>query len=187
MTKTKLTITLSCLGLFSTVTHAQYPPRVKAALEQTSTNRNELKKALNYFYKTGDALEIRSINFLVENMPIHRTMGYYWADEKGRRIAYNELDYPTFNDAVDAFEKLKIKPNLTQNAAISMICVLDDRSDKIEKLALAASEFFDINVTKGLTLLTVRHYTKDIYEKLTTGKKMLLQQRTRETVQSLLQ
>ena len=63
----------------------------------------------NYFYKTGDALEIRSINFLVENMPIHRTMGYYWADEKGCRIAYNELDYPTFNDAVDAFEKLKIK------------------------------------------------------------------------------
>jgi len=90
-------------------------------------------------------------------------------------------------DLFHLFEKLKIKPNLTQNAAISMICVLDDRADKIEKLAMAAAEFFDINVTKGLTLLTVRHYTKEIYEKLTTGKKMLLQQRTRETVQSLLQ
>jgi len=90
-------------------------------------------------------------------------------------------------DLFHLFEKLKIKPNLTQNAAISMICVLDDRKDKIEKLALAASEFFDINVTKGLTLLTVRHYTKDVYEKLTTGKKMLLQQRTSDTVQSLLQ
>ena len=90
-------------------------------------------------------------------------------------------------DLFHLFEKLKIKPNLTQNAAISMICVLDDRADKIEKLALAAAEFFDINVTKGLTLLTVRHYTKDIYEKLTTGKKMLLQQRTRDTVQALLQ
>ena len=85
------------------------------------------------------------------------------------------------------FEKLKIKPNLTQNAAISMICVLDDRKDKIEKLALAASEFFDINVTKGLTLLTIRHYTKEIYQKLTEGKKMLLQQRTNDTVQVLLQ
>ena len=85
------------------------------------------------------------------------------------------------------FEKLKIKPNLTQNAAISMICVLDDRKDKIEKLALAAAEFFDINVTKDLTLLTVRHYTKEVYEKLTAGKKMLLQQRTKNTVQALLQ
>jgi len=90
-------------------------------------------------------------------------------------------------DLFHLFEKLKIKPNLTQNAAISMICVLDDRTDKIEKLALAASEFFDINVTKGLTLLTIRHYTRDIYDKLTTGRKMLLQQRTNETVQALLQ
>jgi len=90
-------------------------------------------------------------------------------------------------DLFHLFEKLKIKPNLTQNAAISMICVLDDRTDKIEKLALAASEFFDINVTKGLTLLTIRHYTKETYEKLTTGKKMLLQQRTNDTVQVLLQ
>ena len=90
-------------------------------------------------------------------------------------------------DLFHLFEKLKIKPNLTQNAAISMICVLDDRVDKIEKLALAASEFFDINVTKGLTLLTVRHYTKEVYEKLTAGKRILLQQRTRETVQALLQ
>jgi len=90
-------------------------------------------------------------------------------------------------DLFHLFEKLKIKPNLTQNAAISMICVLDDRKDKIEKLALAASEFFDINVTKGLTLLTIRHYTRDIYDNLTTGRKMLLQQRTNETVQALLQ
>ena len=90
-------------------------------------------------------------------------------------------------DLFHLFEKLKIKPNLTQNAAISMICVLDDRKDKIEKLALAASEFFDINVTKGLTLLTIRHYTREIYDKLTAGRKMLLQQRTNETVQALLQ
>ncbi|HMK18754.1 MAG TPA: aspartate kinase [Chitinophagaceae bacterium] len=90
-------------------------------------------------------------------------------------------------DLFHLFEKLKIKPNLTQNAAISMICVLDDRKDKIEKLALAASEFFDTNVTKGLTLLTIRHYTREIYDKLTVGRKMLLQQRTNETVQALLQ
>jgi aspartate kinase len=90
-------------------------------------------------------------------------------------------------DLFHLFEKLKIKPNLTQNAAISMICVLDDRADKIEKLALAASEFFDINVTKGLTLLTIRHYTSRNLSKTYSRKKMLLQQRTTDTVQALLQ
>lgn len=82
--------------------------------------------------------------------------------------------------------KLKIKPNLTQNGAISMIYVFDDRSEKIEKLALEASSIFAIKVTKGLTLLTIRHYTKEIYDKLSAGRKTLLQQRTPETVQTLL-
>lgn len=82
---------------------------------------------------------------------------------------------------------LKIKPNLTQNGAISMIYVFDDRSEKLEKLAFDASAIFNINVIKGLTLLTIRHYTKDIYDKLSGGRKMLLQQRTNDTVQTLLQ
>jgi aspartate kinase len=85
------------------------------------------------------------------------------------------------------FEKLKIKPNLTQNGAISMICVLDDRPDKIEKLALEAAAVFDVQLTKGLTLLTIRHFTKEVFDKLSAGKKTLLQQRTTDTVQALLQ
>jgi aspartate kinase len=85
------------------------------------------------------------------------------------------------------FEKLKLKPNLTQNGAISMICVMDDRADKIEKLAMEASTVFDVQLTRSLTLLTIRHYTKDIYEKTSAGKKTLLQQRTTDTVQALLQ
>ena len=85
------------------------------------------------------------------------------------------------------FEKLKVKPNLTQNGAISFLCVLDDRSERIEKLALEASELFDVTMMKGLSLLTIRHYNKEIVEKLTEGKKILLRQQTQETVQVLIQ
>ena len=85
------------------------------------------------------------------------------------------------------FENLKIKPNLTQNAAISIICVLDDHQEKIEKLALDASATFDVQLTRGLTMLTIRHYTKEIYDTLSKGKKTLLQQRTAETIQAVLQ
>jgi aspartate kinase len=83
--------------------------------------------------------------------------------------------------------KLKIKPNLTQNAAISFICVLDDRPDKIEKLALEVSDIFDVLVMKELTLLTIRHYNKEIVEKLTNGKTILLRQQTADTIQLLMQ
>jgi aspartate kinase len=83
--------------------------------------------------------------------------------------------------------KLKIKPNLTQNAAISFITVLDDRAEKIEKLAFEVEEIFDVQVMKELTLLTIRHYNKEIVEKLTAGKKILLRQQTEDTIQMLMQ
>ena len=84
-------------------------------------------------------------------------------------------------------EKMHIKPNLTQNGAISFVCVLDDRPEKIEKLALEASGFLEVQVVKGLSLLTIRHYTKELFEKMTGGKKILLRQQTPETIQLLLQ
>src|SRR5258706_1053855 len=80
-------------------------------------------------------------------------------------------------------EKLNIKPNLTQNTAISFISVLDNRADKIENLAFEVSEIFNVRVMKDLTLLTIRHYNKEIVEKLTTGKTILLRQQTPETIQ----
>lgn len=84
------------------------------------------------------------------------------------------------------FEKLHIKPNLTQNGAISFLCVMDDRSEKIEKLALEAAAVLDVQVKKGLSLLTIRHYTQETVDQLISGKTVLLRQQTPDTVQFLL-
>jgi aspartate kinase len=85
------------------------------------------------------------------------------------------------------FENLKVKPNLTQNGAISFLCVMDDRAERIEKLALEASEIFDVQMIKGLSLLTIRHYNKELFEKMTEGKTILLRQQTPDTIQVLVQ
>jgi aspartate kinase len=85
------------------------------------------------------------------------------------------------------FQSLKFKPNLTQNAAISLMCVLDDRSDKIERFALKAAEHFDVQLMKNLTLLTIRHYNDEIIQELCGKKNVLLQQKTPETIQMLMQ
>ncbi len=86
----------------------------------------------------------------------------------------------------EMFEHLKIRPNLSQNGAISLLCCLDDKPDKIEKLALTASGIFNVQLEKNLTLLTIRHYSREKYEELTKGKTVLLMQRTPETVQVLM-
>lgn len=86
----------------------------------------------------------------------------------------------------DFFAQIKIRPNLSQNGAVSLVCVLDDKAEKIEKLAIAADEIFNVQLEKGLTLLTVRHYDEATIHKHTAGKTILLEQKTPETIQVLM-
>lgn len=129
---------------------------------------------------------------VIHNKPVHHLPPVIVLKEKQALMEMSSKDFSFVGEhhtgqLYQLFEKLHIKPNLTQNGAISFVCVLDDRPEKIEKLALAASEFLDVQVKKDLSLLTVRHYTKEVFEKLTEGKKILLRQQTPETIQLLLQ
>lgn len=89
------------------------------------------------------------------------------------------------SDLYALFNKIRIRPNLVQTGAISVQLCFDDRSDKIEQLATAASTGFDVQVEKGLYLLTIRHYNDETMQALTNGKQILLKQQTKETVQVL--
>ncbi len=81
--------------------------------------------------------------------------------------------------------QLNIKPNLLQTGAISLQICLDNRTDKIEQLANVASEIFDVHVETGLAMLTIRHYTLELFSKMSKGKQIILTQQTKETVQVL--
>jgi aspartate kinase len=81
--------------------------------------------------------------------------------------------------------ELNITPNLIQTGAVSLQLCLDDRAEKIEQLAAAASTIFDVLVEKDLSLLTIRHFNNDLLTQMTTGKQIILKQQTPETVQVL--
>ncbi len=85
----------------------------------------------------------------------------------------------------ELFAKVKIKPNLIQSGAVSIQICLDDHFTKIDELAREASASFDVQIEKQLSLLTIRHYTAEKIAVLTTGKKILLQQQTPETIQCI--
>jgi aspartate kinase len=86
----------------------------------------------------------------------------------------------------EIFSELRIKPNLLQSAAVSLLVCLDDREDKIQKLAGTAAALFDVVVEKGLTLLTVRHYQEELLARLTDGHRVVLKQQSEDTVQLLM-
>ncbi|HVU97840.1 MAG TPA: aspartate kinase [Puia sp.] len=86
----------------------------------------------------------------------------------------------------DLFGQLRVKPNLIQSGAVSIRVCLDDRPARIQRLALAAADLFDVQVERGLTLLTIRHYNGEVLQRLTAGRQEVLRQQTPETVQILM-
>jgi len=86
----------------------------------------------------------------------------------------------------DLFGHVRVKPNLIQSGAVSIRVCLDDRPAKIERLALEAAELFDVQVERGLTLLTIRHYNAEVLQRLTAGRHEVLRQQTEETVQVVM-
>ena len=86
----------------------------------------------------------------------------------------------------EIFTQVKIKPNLSQNTAISLLCCFDDHAEKIDQLAADASLIFDVELEKNLSLLTIRHYNNEMIKSFTENNEVVLEQKTISTVQLLL-
>lgn len=83
-------------------------------------------------------------------------------------------------------KELKIKANLTQNTAISLMICTDDDALKIEELALKASAKFEVQLQRNLLLLTIRHHDNETISTMTSNKEIILTQKTKETIQVLI-
>jgi aspartate kinase len=81
---------------------------------------------------------------------------------------------------------LKLKPNLIQSGAVTIQLCLDDHPERVDKLAAMASDDFEVELEKGLYLLTIRHYTEEIFQRELTGRKPELLQQTPDTLQALV-
>ena len=79
-----------------------------------------------------------------------------------------------------------ITANLIQTGAVILMVCTDDKEEKVNQLAVAASAIFDVQVEKQLSLLTIRHYTPEVVAEMTEGKSIVLQQQSPQTVQFLL-
>ena len=128
---------------------------------------------------------------IISDQPVHHLPPIIVLKNSQVLMQFSSKDFSFVEDTLvnklhGLFVEIKIRPNLSQNAAISLYCCLDDRTEKIEKLALAASELFDVQVEKDVVLLTVRHYNDAVVEELTANKIELLSQKTKETIQVLL-
>ena len=82
--------------------------------------------------------------------------------------------------------KYRLKVNLTQNSAISFsLCV--DNSKNIDKLIKALKADYEVRYNDSLELITIRHYDTDSIKQMTEGRSILLEQKSRDTAQYVLE
>ncbi|MGZ8535271.1 MAG: aspartate kinase [Flavitalea sp.] len=90
------------------------------------------------------------------------------------------------SDIFELFSKHGIKINLMQLSAISFSVCCDQNPEKIKSLVEELQEQFKVLYNSGLELMTVRYYTQETIDTLTTNKIILLEQRSRFTVQMVM-
>ena len=75
-----------------------------------------------------------------------------------------------------------IKVNLVEASAISIDVCVDDERTKVDVLINDLQTEFAIVYNERMEMLSIRHYTSEALERITKGREILLEQRTRSTV-----
>lgn len=82
-----------------------------------------------------------------------------------------------------ALAQARLKINLMQNSAISFSVCTDFSDRRIARLLDLLREQFTIHYNTGLMLFTIKNYDAASITRLTEGRRLLLEQRTRSTFQ----
>jgi aspartate kinase len=80
----------------------------------------------------------------------------------------------------------RLKVNLMQASAISFSICLTNNEFKVPELMSDLKKNFKVRYNNDLCLITIRHYTDEAIQKMITGKTVLVQQNSRDTVQYVI-
>jgi aspartate kinase len=75
-----------------------------------------------------------------------------------------------------------IRVNIVEASAVSIDVCIDDDRIKVESLIKDLGTEFSTIYNENVEMLSIRHYTPEAVERITRGREILLEQRTRSTV-----
>ncbi len=104
-------------------------------------------------------------------------------------IMSKDFSFIVEKNLTDIFKLLSesgIKINVMQNTAVSFSVSIDDDKYKIPALISALQKDFNVRYNSGLELITVRHYDQQTIERVTKDTEILLESKSRKTVQLLV-
>lgn len=146
-------------------------------------------KGINLFVKNFDNIDLpgtRIHECVVKNLPplivfkdnqclvsCHVT-DYTFIDESQIEFIFNSL------------KSHNLRVNMMQNSAISFSFCLDFQESKVLELIKVLSTHFEVYYNTGLTLITIKNYDAESFEKYRNQNGVVLEQSSRSTLQVLI-
>jgi aspartate kinase len=90
------------------------------------------------------------------------------------------------SDIFNQLSSAKAKINLMQNSALSFSILVDSQKTNPKTILNLFGTNYEVRYNEGLELVTIRHYDNATIERVTKGKEIILQQRTRHTARFVL-
>jgi aspartate kinase len=87
----------------------------------------------------------------------------------------------------DMLARWQISPNMMLCEALSIQVSADDRGDRIDGCCQEAAASYEINISRGLSMLTIRHANNELIEAYSANGKVLLRQAGRDAVHLLFE
>lgn len=84
-------------------------------------------------------------------------------------------------------DQLNIKINMMQNSAVSLTICFDFRESKVMELVRLLGNDFRILYNQDLQLITIKNYNQEAIDQVSGNKNILVEQRTRNTYQIVVQ
>jgi aspartate kinase len=104
-------------------------------------------------------------------------------------ITPKDFSFIAEDNMSDIFKRLAAvgaRINVMQNSALSFTVCMDIRSESLPKLVDELSTDYTIKYNNDLELVTIRHYDQATIDRLTTGKEIFMEQKTRQTVRIVM-
>ncbi len=104
------------------------------------------------------------------------------------KIATKDFSFVAEDHLSTIFQRIakhRVKIKMMKNTAVSFIFSVD-QNKRIDGLLKDLEEEFNVQIEKDLELMTIRHFTEEVIEKLTKGRKILFEERIPQTIQMIV-
>lgn len=143
-------------------------------------NKNIPLFVRSFINPEGSGTEIDCFNKYDQNLPIFILK----KDQMLISLFPKDLSFVFEDELSKIFRYLsehKIRVNLIQNSAISISLCIDNANSKSKQLLERFKADYKVLYNDQLELLTIRHYSEDAVLKVTNGRKIYIEQRSRHT------